>query len=908
MPPLLKMRNLSPILTRLLLAVLAVAVPVQAQDSVATDRAALEALYHATDGPNWKTSTNWLSEAPLSTWHGVLLTTPSGRVRILSLHANRLHGPIPAEIANLTELELLNLTNNDLEGVLPTGLMNLTRLDTLWTGQVDLCAPRDPAFEAWLETIDFGGMLCPPQEQSVIDVAVFYTPAARDFAGGGAAEIESLIDSMVAETNLAYAASGVNQRLSLVAAREVAHTEADAPTDQERLVDKSDGVLDGVHAIRDEVAADVVMLLGDYDRGFAYVMSFVSPDFEDRALGVASVTDVRWFAHELGHIMGLRHDRHLECHEGHCSHSSFEDAYGYVNQEAFEAGAPDSAGWYTIMAYGAQCVANGLDCEPVLRFSNPDRLWPPGDGEAMGIPGVEHTGAVRGPANAARTLNRTRETVSQFRSVLPVTVSFDRALYTAVEGEDASVIGVRLSEAPGRPLAIPVRARGTNGASAHDYSVAVPLVTFAADQTEAEFAVSALPDEHLDDGETVHLTFGELLPSGVTVGSPDTATVTLTDDDPDPGVPSILSVELTSDPGPDAIYALGDEIEATVRFDKSVTVTGAPQLGLTVGSRTRQMTHRGGGGEVLTFAYTVAEGDSDTDGVSIAADSLSGTIRDGADEADLTHAAVEADAGHRVDGVRPVLQEVAVSFGAASYTVREGAAVEVTLRLSADPKRQVEIPLLLTLGDNVESSDYVVEEVPDTVVFESGNRDRTFSFIALPDQEDEAAETVTLAFDVPRLPAGVAVGSPDTTVVTILAPPASPRPPSPPPPGPLRPPPPPARSPSRSPSPTRSRSGCWRFPARARARAASACCRAGCVRPRWSNWRSSARTAPTTWRPPTAPTGPTRQWTAGTGTTALGCSSTGTCCCSTPTRPGTPGCSPYGPWPTGSRSGRRPLR
>ncbi len=383
--------------------------------SVATDRAALEALYHATDGPNWKTSTNWLSEEPLSAWHGVLLTTPSGRVRILSLHANRLHGPIPAEIANLTELELLNLTNNDLEGVLPTGLMKLTRLHTLWTGQVDLCAPRDPAFEAWLETIDFGGMLCPPQEQSVIDVAVFYTPAARDFAGGGAAEMESLIESMVAETNVAYAASGVNQRLSLVAAREVAHTEGDAPTDQERLVDRSDGTLDGVHAIRDEVAADVVMLLGDYDRGFADVMIQVSPDFEHRALGVASVSDVRWFAHELGHIMGLRHDRHLECHAGYCSPAAFEDGYGYVNQEAFEADAPDSARWYTIMAYGAQCVSDGLDCEPVLRFSNPDRLWPPGGGDPMGIPGIEHTGTILGPANAARALNRTRETVSQFR-------------------------------------------------------------------------------------------------------------------------------------------------------------------------------------------------------------------------------------------------------------------------------------------------------------------------------------------------------------------------------------------------------------------------------------------------------------------------------------------------------------
>ena len=649
------------------------------QGSVATDKAALVALYNATDGPNWKTSTNWLSEAPLSTWHGVLLTTPSGRVRILSLHANRLHGPIPTEIANLTELELLNLTNNDLEGVLPTGLMNLTRLDTLWTGQVDLCAPRDPAFEAWLETIDFGGMLCPPQEQSVIDVAVFYTPAARDFAGGGAAEIESLIDSMVAETNLAYAASGVNQRLLLVEAREVAHTEADAPTDQERLVDKSDGVLDGVHAIRDEVAADVVMLLGDYDRGFADVMSFVSPGFEDSALGVASVTDVRWFAHELGHLMGLRHDRHLECHEGHCSRSSFEDAYGYVNQEAFEAGAPDSAGWYTIMAYGAQCVANGLDCEPVLRFSNPDRLWPPGDGEAMGIPGVEHTGAVRGPANAARALNRTRATVANFRTPTAVTVSFGAAAYTAAEGGEAATVTVNLSPAPGRPVSIPLLSVGATGATASDYT-APGSVAFAATETAQTFTVTAVDDDADDDGETVALEFDtSLLPSGMTVGNPATATVTLDDDDAVAGAPSVSMVALTTDPGPDAIYALGDEIEVTVSFSETVKVEGTPQLRLRVGSRTRTTGYlRGSGTAALVFGYEVAEGDEDTDGVSVNAGRISlngGTIKDEADNpAVLAHGALAAQAGHQVDGVRPAFVSAAVD--GSSLTLTYGEALD----------------------------------------------------------------------------------------------------------------------------------------------------------------------------------------------------------------------------------------
>ena len=123
---------------------------------------------------------------------------------------------------------------------------------------------------------------------------------------------------------------------------------------------------------------------------------------------------------------------------------------------------------------------------------------------------------------------------------------------------------------------------------------------------------------------------------------------------------------------------------------------------------------------------------------------------------------------------------VAVSFGAARYTVSEGKAVEVTVRLSADPERQVVIPLTRMPGDNVDSSDY--SGVPDTVVFESGDREQSFSFMALADQEEEAAETVTLGVDVSLL-TGVEKGSPATTVVTIgrLSPP--PPPPPPPPPG-----------------------------------------------------------------------------------------------------------------------------
>ena len=53
-------------------------VPVD-QGSVDGDRAALVALYNATDGENWWDKINWLSDKPLGEWYGVI-TNAQGRV------------------------------------------------------------------------------------------------------------------------------------------------------------------------------------------------------------------------------------------------------------------------------------------------------------------------------------------------------------------------------------------------------------------------------------------------------------------------------------------------------------------------------------------------------------------------------------------------------------------------------------------------------------------------------------------------------------------------------------------------------------------------------------------------------------------------------------------------------------
>ena len=96
-----------------------------------TDRAALVALYNATNGPNWTNENNWLTDEPLSAWHGVS-TDASGRVTRLELHENGLSGSIPAEMGNLTSLEALILWGNSITDV--SGLSEVVSLRVLSLG------------------------------------------------------------------------------------------------------------------------------------------------------------------------------------------------------------------------------------------------------------------------------------------------------------------------------------------------------------------------------------------------------------------------------------------------------------------------------------------------------------------------------------------------------------------------------------------------------------------------------------------------------------------------------------------------------------------------------------------------------------------------------------------------------
>ena len=124
-------------------------------------------------------------------------------------------------------------------------------------------------------------------------------------------------------------------------------------------------------------------------------------------------------------------------------------------------------------------------------------------------------------------------------------------------------------------------------------------------------------------------------------------------------VPSVSSVALTSNPGLDNTYSIGNTVSATVTFSAAVDITGSPQLELNfAGSAKAAGCATGTNTTTMVCSYTVLVNDSAPDGIAIGANKLTGgtiTTTGATTAADLDHSAVVFQVAHKVDGIRPTL-------------------------------------------------------------------------------------------------------------------------------------------------------------------------------------------------------------------------------------------------------------
>ncbi len=151
----------------------------------------------------------------------------------------------------------------------------------------------------------------PTENGSLIDVMVLYTPQARIGAGGAAAVIGS-IQATIAAMSQAMVDSGVPTTVNICYTGELYYKETgDSSSD---LYNLAFSYTTGAQALRDQYGADLVSLVCNNlggPCGTGYLMQSNSPVYSSYAYSVVQRSCFsQWsLAHELGHNMGLCHNR-----------------------------------------------------------------------------------------------------------------------------------------------------------------------------------------------------------------------------------------------------------------------------------------------------------------------------------------------------------------------------------------------------------------------------------------------------------------------------------------------------------------------------------------------------------------------------------------------------------------------
>ncbi|MFI1937757.1 reprolysin-like metallopeptidase [Streptomyces purpureus] len=221
----------------------------------------------------------------------------------------------------------------------------------------------------------------PSSDPVVIDMVVGWTPGAAARVGGEAG-MRSRVALAEATLNRAFADSGIKASVDVVAtyAPEYAGGERAAEV-YRKLADPRDRRLGATAAaLREKTAADLVAMLVRVPRGTSSGQgSLPMPPSSATDREAYSVTDVDsvvdWynFGHEVGHNLGLWHDR-----------ATLDAQAGGVDYTPYLT-TPYSTGWvtpnrrfHTLMAYSSAC---GQPCAAVNRYSNTVQPW---EGQPLG--------------------------------------------------------------------------------------------------------------------------------------------------------------------------------------------------------------------------------------------------------------------------------------------------------------------------------------------------------------------------------------------------------------------------------------------------------------------------------------------------------------------------------------------
>lgn len=239
---------------------------------------------------------------------------------------------------------------------------------------------------------DFGIAFQNVGDTAIIKILVLYTRNSMIHISG----IQPFVFDKISVANRSFASSNINARLELAY---IGSTDYDEYQNESQTLNKfsnnNDGYMDEVHELRNKYSADVCILLANLGDSICGKAKQIKANSETAFYIVNSWPHCQLlysFHHELGHLIGCRHDVYKDNHN---TPYAYGHGFTYIN---------GTSSFRTIMAYSNACNQVNVTCNRINYWSTPE---------------IVYKGVIIGDTskcNNARVWNNRAGIVSEFRS------------------------------------------------------------------------------------------------------------------------------------------------------------------------------------------------------------------------------------------------------------------------------------------------------------------------------------------------------------------------------------------------------------------------------------------------------------------------------------------------------------
>lgn len=350
-------------------------------------------------------------------------------------------------------------------------------------------------------------------------------------------------------------------------------------------------------------------------------------------------------------------------------------------------------------------------------------------------------------------------TIADNDVAVPGQLQLSSSSYSVSEG--AGTVSITVTRSGGSDGAVSVD-YGTGGGTAtasSDYQVASGTLSWSdGDGASKTFTITILDDIELESDESLNVTLSNAV-GGVSLGSPSTAVVTITENDV--AMPGQLQLSSSS-------YSTSEDASSvTITVTRTGGSTGAVSADFTTSDSTALA-----GADYVAASGTLSWPDGDATARSFVIDILDDTQVESPESVDirLSNAIGGASLGVPAAAVLTITDDDTASAGVieltnATYTVSETVGVATVSAIRRDGgSGSASVDVLISDGTATSGDDYVASV--DSLDWADGDQSiKTLNLTILDDSIFEGDETVNIEL---ANVSGASIGSPGNAILTIV--------------------------------------------------------------------------------------------------------------------------------------------